>query len=284
MLTEIKSLASKFLATRDQAHVTDARILLQDYQFESRAKLKAFLGISYFCGVNSSQKISKGEKLNYLTLVLYLSASRNAGIDICSHASTGCRAACLVFSGHALIEERSNKNTIAVSRCVKTWLTMFRRDLAELLIQSEIISASKKADRKGMEFAVRLNGTSDLDFSDVIAANPEIQFYDYSKVNTRPLFANYHLTFSFSTILRMQHYRDALAKGQRIAFPVADLDECLAIPGTYSMDTTDLRFLDSGEAKFGLLKVKMTSGMAEGIAKGFILTADTLKSIVGGLR
>mgnify|MGYP003669113193 FL=1 len=283
--TTLKQLASKFLATRDLNLVDKAEQILKEYNYTTNADIKRFLGISYFCGVNSSQKISKGAKLNYLTLVLYLSASRNAGVDICRFATSVCRKLCLVFSGHALIEERSNKNTIAVSRCVKTWLTVFRRDLADKLINADIIRAQKMAVRKGMEFAVRLNGTSDIDFSNHIEAFPSIQFYDYSKQPDRPTFPNYHITFSFGNILRMKHYKDALRKGQAIAFPVYDIEACLQLAGTYSMDNTDLRFLDivTTSKRFGLLKVKKTGKSVNNESNGFVLTRDELASVLGGL-
>jgi hypothetical protein len=277
----MKQHAINYLNTRDQMHVAKARELLKNYKFESIAKLKRFLGITYLAGVNSSQKISKGTKLNYLTLVLYLSASRNAGIDVCKYATTGCRLACLVGSGHALIEERAGRNTIAASRVVKTWLVMFRRDLANLLLQSEIDSAKRRAERTGQGFAVRLNGTSDLDFSDIIKANPEVQFYDYTKDPTRTLWANYHLTFSYSSFLRMEHYRTALAQSIALAIPTYEFEKCLTIPGTFSMDETDLRFLDRG--KFGLLKAKKTANLSRGIENRFILSYSEVKQLVEAL-
>ena len=278
----MKEHAENYLITRDQLHVAKARELLKNYKFESIAKLKRFLGITYLAGVNSSQKISKGAKLNYLTLVLYLSASRNAGIDICKFATTGCRLACLVGSGHALIEERAGRKTIAVSRVIKTWLVMFRRDLANHLLQSEIDSAKRKAQRTGQGFAVRLNGTSDLDFGDIIKANPSVQFYDYTKDPTRPLWwPNYNVTFSYSSFLRMDHYRKALLMGASLAIPTHEFEKCLSIPGTFSMDETDLRFLDRG--KFGLLKAKRTSNLSGGIENRFILSASEVKQLVRAL-
>jgi hypothetical protein len=278
----MKQLAINYLNTRDQLHVAEARELLKNYKFESIAKLKRFLGITYLAGVNSSQKISKGTKLNYLTLVLYLSASRNAGIDVCKFATTGCRLACLVGSGHALIEERAGRNTIAASRVVKTWLVMFRRDLANLLLQSEIDSAKRRAERTGQGFAVRLNGTSDLDFSDIIEANPEVQFYDYTKDPTRKLWwPNYNVTFSYSSFLRMDHYRQALLMGASLAIPTYEFEDALKIPGTFSMDETDLRFLDRG--KFGLLKAKKTTNLSRGIENRFILSASEVRQLVEAL-
>ena len=107
-----------------------AEKILKDYTYTTKAKLLKNLQISYFASVNSSQKIQKGEKQNFDTLVLYLSASKNAGVDLCKFASTGCRLACLVASGYPLIEKRAGKNVIDVSRIVKSWLAIYRKDIA----------------------------------------------------------------------------------------------------------------------------------------------------------
>ena len=50
-------------------------------------------------------------------------------------------------------------------------------------------------------YCIRLNGTSDIDWSDLIGSLPNIQFYDYSKVLKRikkNTLDNYHLTYSAS--------------------------------------------------------------------------------------
>ena len=260
-----------------------AEKFLKEYEYKSKAKLFKDLQISYFSSVNSSQKIEKGKKENFDTLVLYLSASKNAGVDICKFASTGCRLACLVSSGHALIEKRAGKNTIAISRIVKTWLTVFRKDIAESVLIEEIESARKRAERKGNNFAVRLNGTSDLPFYEVINKFPEVQFYDYTKDPDRIELPNYHLTFSYADTskARLKHYKQALKRGQSIAFPVIanDFEEACAMPDCYSMDKTDLRFLDNF-GKYGILKAKVTDNLQSGVKNKFILSASELREVI----
>ena len=257
--------------------------LLQEYSYTSKAKLLKDLQISYFASVNSSQKIEKGKKENFDTLVLYLAAGKNAGVEVCKFASTGCRLACLVASGHALIEERAGKNTIAVSRIVKTWLSVYRKDIAEAVLIQEIESAKKRAEKKRKRFSVRLNGTSDLEFYNVINAFPEVQFYDYTKDPERFELPNYHLTFSYADTskARVKHYKQALKRGQSIAFPIiaSDFDEACALPDCYSMDTTDLRFLDNA-GKYGILKAKVTSELQAGVKNKFILSASELREVI----
>ena len=260
-----------------------AESYLKDYTFTTKAKVLKDLQISYFASVNSSQKIEKGKKQNFDTLVLYLSASKNAGVDLCKFASTGCRLACLVASGHALIEKRSGKNKIDVSRIVKSWLAIYRKDIAETVLLAEIESAKKRAERKGRKFSVRLNGTSDIDFYNVINAFPDVQFYDYTKDPERVELPNYHLTFSYSQAskARINHYKQAIERGQSIAFPViaSEFEQACALPDCYSMDETDLRFLDNA-GKYGILKAKVTENLKEGVKNKFLLSVKDLKKVI----
>ena len=286
-LNELKDLANAYLREIEPAKkwgmLLKAEKLLKEYNYTTKARLLKDLQISYFASVNSSQKIVKGEKLNFDTLVLYLSASKNAGVDLCKFASTGCRLACLVASGHALLESRAGKNTIAISRIVKTWLTVYRRDIAESVLCAEIESAKKRAEKRGRKFAVRINGTSDLCFNDVINAFPNVQFYDYTKDPERVALPNYHLTFSYADLskVRIKHYRQALKRGQSIAFPViaSDFEEACEMPDCYSMDNTDLRFLDNS-GKYGILKAKVTNDLQAGVKNKFILSANELRKVI----
>jgi len=255
--------------------------------YTTKGKLFKELGISYFASVDSSQKVEKGKKENFQTLILYLSAGKNAGKDICSFASTGCRLACLVGSGHSLLEKRAGKHIIDVSRIVKTWLTVYRKDIAIDVLKHEIRLASARAERKGHKFAVRLNGTSDLDFYEIYESFPQVQFYDYTKNPERVPLPNYHLTFSYSQAnkARLKHYKQAQARGQAIAFPVRadEFEQACELVDCFSMDTTDLRFLDKA-GKYGILKAKQTENIAAGIKENFILSLAELKQIIAQIE
>ena len=59
----------------------------------------------------------------------------------------------------------------------------------------------KECDRLGKKPALRLNGTSDIDYRKIANEFPNIQFYDYTKVYNRvskEIPKNYHLTISYS--------------------------------------------------------------------------------------
>ena len=185
------------------------------------------------------------------------------------------------------MEKRGGKSTIQVARLLKTWLHEFREDLFTMAICHEIRKAAKLAKKNGQSFCVRLNCTSDLDFSDIIASFPDIQFYDYTKDPNRQSADNYHLTYSWDSFSkgRLPFYRQAIARGQKIAFPVvkADLDRILALPNTLEMDSSDLRFLD-GEGNYGILAIKETGNTAQGIRDGFMLDFDGFKKAVSWIE
>ena len=290
-LSKIKTLALAYLLEPMPAKKFGILLKAEKYfealTYTTKGKLCKELGISYFASVDSSQKVEKGKKENFQTLILYLSAGKNAGADICSFASTGCRLACLVGSGHSLLEKRAGKHIIDVSRIVKTWLTVYRKDIAIDVLKHEIRLASARAERKGHKFAVRLNGTSDLDFCEIYESFPQIQFYDYTKNPERVPLPNYHLTFSYSQAnkARFAHYKQAQARGQAIAFPVRsdEFAQACDLVDCFSMDTTDLRFLDKA-GKYGILKAKQTENLAAGIKENFILSLAELKQIIAQIE
>ena len=290
-LSKIKKLALAYLLEPMPAKKFGILLKAEKYfealTYTTKGKLFDEIGISYFASVDSSQKVEKGKKENFQTLILYLSAGKNAGKDICSFASTGCRLACLVASGHSLIEKRAGKHVIDVSRIVKTWLTVYRKDIAIDVLKHEIRLASARAERKGHKFAVRLNGTSDLDFYEIYESFPQVQFYDYTKNPERVPLPNYHLTFSYSQAnkARLKHYKQAQARGQAIAFPVRadEFEQACELVDCFSMDTTDLRFLDKA-GKYGILKAKQTENIAAGIKENFILSLAELKQIIAQIE
>tara|TARA_R100000306_G_C4373717_1_gene141046 strand:+ start:789 stop:1763 length:975 start_codon:yes stop_codon:yes gene_type:complete len=253
------------------------------------------IGISYYCGVDSSTKLQKGALLEYKTLGLYLAPATLSGINLCPFACVGCILACLGGSGHNLIEKRSGKNLIDISRIKKAWIAMLLPEVAEKLICHEIERERLKRDmaivsqRIRWNLAVRLNCTSDLDFSHIMRKYPDLQFYDYTKDQWRTKRPNYHITYSYATMspARIEWYRNKLANGMNLAIPViaGDVKRVLQdIPFAFSMDTTDLRFLDGREASFGILKAKETLHTLEGVEEGFILDYEGVKELIRVLK
>lgn len=296
--SQIRTIAVACIATEDkkekQTLASQAKAILEDVSLPSKpsqAWFKKFFGLSYFASVNSSAKIVKGAKSKVDTLILYLAAAENAGVDVCEFANV-CKLLCLVSSGRALMEKGQDpsKQRISIARIIKTWIQVFRPDIGNAWIQLEIESKSKAAKKAGRKFAVRLNGTSDLDFSDIIRANPEIAFYDYTK---RPLseierFANYHLTVSFASLQnwRVENYRKAINEGLNISVAVdaKDFEASLALPYAFDADRDDLRHLDPEKGKLALLKVKRVATSFQDKKGQFVLGkrgVENLANILG---
>jgi hypothetical protein len=285
MKTTLRNLAKTFLETENDAVATSCRaaalaILRNVDGDQSPSALCQQLGFSYFLGVNSSAKTIKGTKLSYDTLSLYLIPTSGSGANFCASASLGCKLACLVNAGRIRMEGAAG--SIRISRLLKTWLITARMDIAVKLIEHDI----KKAQSKKRKFCVRLNGTSDINWLKVSANFPTVQFYDYTKVLSRALrpTQNQHVTFSYAED-NWQDCRKAYRAGLNIAIPVVARDhaEILALPGTYEIDSTDLRFLDSEYApgqRFGILSAKLSDGLQDGIKAGFIADIAMVKAFI----
>src|SRR5580765_5326626 len=213
----------------------------------------------------SQPKAVKGEKLGYLTAVLHLAPHNAAAvrttsgtiINVCP-AADGCEIACLNTAGHGGIVRRGETtNAIQEARKARTRLLFSDRAAFEAQLSDEIIRFARKASRRGMLAAIRLNGTSDLDFDGLlprIVALIEslgIERYDYTKVSGRAkrMRAAYHLTFSLSAS-NDNAAGTWLRNGGNVAvvFRTADLPATYTIDGeiraVINGDESDLRFLD----------------------------------------
>jgi len=77
---------------------------------------------------------------------------------------------------------------------------MFREPEAfAIKLNEEIFSLKKAAEKNGAALAIRLNVLSDIDpkvHKSIIEANPDVLFYDYTKMKYRPVAPNHHYTYS----------------------------------------------------------------------------------------
>ena len=156
----------------------------------------------------SNAKTSKGEKIGFLTGVLYLSPAREAGgRNLCPNASSGCLASCLYTAGRGFFDNVKN------ARLAKTRLFLQSPKAFVEMLASDIEALAKKAAKMGLIPAVRLNGTSDIAWEvlggqigiNLMERFPQIQFYDYTKNPARAIRCatgkmppNYFLAFSRS--------------------------------------------------------------------------------------
>lgn len=148
--------------------------------------------------VGNDAKTIKGQKKGYLTGILYLAPATVAGgRSVCPFSTAGCRRVCLYTAG------RGGFNSVQQARIRKTQRFFEDPKAFVEVLKQDVAALVKDAAAKGMIPAVRLNGTSDIEWEKhgIMQAFPDVQFYDYTKwpANRRwDLPPNYHLTYSFS--------------------------------------------------------------------------------------
>lgn len=221
----------------------------------------------------ANAKTVKGEDLGYLTGILYMAPSTFVkGLNVCKFASEGCKKACLFSAGRGVMRP------VIQARVRRSEL--FRDDQLAFFEQlnHEIRQLRDKAKRKGMKLAIRLNGTSDISWENIIVPMfkdknifqlyPEIQFYDYTKNFTRVKnnkLNNYHLTLSRSETNEAKVL--PLVSKSNVAIVFKD------VPSTYkgfkviNGDSHDLRFLDEKGVIVGLT----AKGKAKKDLSGFVV-------------
>lgn len=196
--------------------------------------------------------------------------------NLCPGKSPGCEHGCLDTSG------RGEMNSVQLARLKRTkW---FFTDRTSFLRQiwNDIEFLIRKAKRAEMSPAVRLNGTSDinwyhqkLDGKTVFDAFPAVQFYDYTKIlnYTRNPAKNHHFTFSRSEDNWKQCKR-ALDLGVNVAVVFSGK----VLPKTWEGrevidgDAHDSRFMDK---RGGLIVGLLAKGKAKKDTSGFVVKAAT---------
>jgi hypothetical protein len=185
--------------------------------------------MGYLLTIENDAKTPKGTELGVLTAVQYFSPSTQSGIaNVCAYASAECALKCIDTAGRMVMELATN------ARLSRTVLFMKHREEYFTKLISEITRLQRKAERRVMIPAVRLNGTSDvlwektpIRINGVKIANnimelfPDIQFYDYTKYPyaKRPAVSlpdNYDLTFSRSESNESEVLEN-LRNGRRVA-------------------------------------------------------------------
>lgn len=239
---------------------------------------------------NQSAKIIKGEKLGYTTGILYLKPADSVSLKtLCPYATTfGCKDICLQDSGRLHMSSSQ--------------LAMYRRTINYLQDPDDFKERLRKEIIKNQKdkYAIRLNGTSDIDWSDLISSLPNIQFYDYTKCLNRiknNKLANYHLTFSasFSSDKAIKHSKEAIKLGLNtaIAFNTKQgknefkIPDHITVAGNkikiVSFDDTDLRFLDSNGSVGSLTRKgsKLSDRISQLGTKNFFADLINIKLLEG---
>lgn len=224
------------------------------------------LGFSYIGNVNSSSKILKtSKKLEIDTYVMYLAPSSLSGYNVCPMATSECIKGCLNTSGRAKMDTTYKMMTRA--RIAKTkYFYEYRNEFNRILFK-EIETHKRRTLNRGNDFAVRLNGTSDIspvllkvDNKNVLETYPDITFYDYTKVLNRieltKKYPNYDLTFSY-TGYNWNEAEKALQNNVRVAV-VFNIPKSGTLPKTFKGvkvidgDSYDYRPFDAKNVIVGL--------------------------------
>jgi hypothetical protein len=225
---------------------------------------------------------------NYLSYILHLAPSQVSGFQVCRFASEGCKQSCLNTSGNGGIFP-----TVQTARIRKTKLLFNSPQEFMAALYKNLLAAQRKATKANQTLVVRLNGTSDIDWSTKLVESqgnknlfelfPNVQFYDYTKDISKLLkntYKNYQLTFSLSEV-NLRAAKLALSKGFNLAV-VFDHKQGLpkdflgykVIDGT----THDLRFLDKAPFKLSLASGKIKKA---GVIVGLLALGKAKKDTTG---
>jgi hypothetical protein len=239
-------------------------------------------------------KTIKGDKMGeYETAIMYLAPAAQSLLgNVCPMAITaGCEMGCLSKAGRA-----GMFSSIVEARIAKT--QRYFRDRAVFMadLVKDVAAFVRYCERKGVKAAVRLNGTSDIQwevahpcyrdgerFGSIFEAFPEVRFYDYTKIYKRAyraLPANYSLTLSYSAASPFYAeavldtaaktginiavvYRSKALRNDKIANPSMSFMGRDVIDG----DETDMRFSDP----MGVIVGLYAKGPAKKDTSGFVI-------------
>jgi len=225
---------------------------------------------------SGSTKIEKSNKLSdkYFSRIVYLAPDNLADgkRTLCPYAKVAkCNEACLNTAGMGKF------SNVQQSRIRKSLLFLnepqeFMRQLVE-----DVNKFLRECDRLGKKPALRLNGTSDIQWEtievdgheNIFAMFPQIQFYDYTKIPTRKVehIPNYHLTWSYSEANdKYATLFDKVSNNIAVVFRDA-LPKMFKGLKVIDGDKHDMRFLDETQVVVGLIE----KGEAKKDTSGFVI-------------
>lgn len=211
-------------------------------------------------------KMLKSEGTGYLSACLNLEPNfKYAGHNTCPMAGR-CAKHCLSTAG------RNRFDSAKAARIRRTKLYYDHREVFYAMLRGDLAALEAKAKREGLKPTMRLNCLSDIAWEDdvvedgkhIFALHPRIQFYDYSKVESRffkYIHFNYHLTYSASERSRpgfIDRCLDSHAHNVAMVF-AGELPKGFRTKGrplrwhrVIDGDVNDLRFLDPRNRIVGL--------------------------------
>ncbi len=197
---------------------------------------------------NSSAKLDKSQNDEWLNALLYLDPNYNS--EVCKGRSKGCAKHCLIYSGRMVMSNAVN------ARAERTRLYFEENELFIMQLKGEIAGLLAKAKKQGKRLAIRLNGTSDIDWTNVYKSFPMVQFYEYTK---RPYLAsvlldleNVHITLSKHEKMSWEKVQTVLNQGINVAVVFDKVPETFKGIPVVNGDLHDRRFEDTKGMLVGL--------------------------------
>ena len=238
-------------------------------------------------------KVAKGRARGFAVAVLHLAPASLSGRNVCPQATQGCIAACLNTAGrgglakggvvsHDDIATGRRTNSVQEARLRRTRFLYEDRTGFLATLRHDVLRFVAWCQREGYKPALRLNGTSDLDWDGMAPALMQefaglgVIRYDYTKVAKRAkrVSADYRLTFSLAEG-NDSAALEALRGGMNVA-AVFHVKKGKPLPETYAIagvsvpvidgDEDDLRFLDPAGVIVGL----RAKGHAKRDTSGFV--------------
>ena len=221
-------------------------------------------------------KSNKMENTKYWSTLMHL---RPINTRICPYQDIAkCKNACLVTAG------RGKFSNVQEARQRKTELFLNNRNEFMSQLIADIQKFIRACQRKSKKPALRLNGTSDIQWENIYIGNreqysidttdiklfnkkeygldcqnifelfPDVQFYDYTKIPTRKVeqYQNYHLTWSYSEANeKYAEYFNQVPYNKAVVFN-GDLPKTFKGLKVIDGDVHDMRFLDKPNVVVGL--------------------------------
>ncbi len=245
----------------------------------------AKFNVKSLLSIEADAKTVKGSKQGYLTGIMYLKPDAT----VCpSSTIAGCLAPCLVSAGRAgifpaIMSARQNRTELFYNDPA-TFFSLLVREISALII---------RADKLGLIPVVRLNGTSDINWTkyklndaNIFDLFPDLQFYDYTKqpsiIRQAYQVDNWHITASYSEandkytsaiVSAAKLYKANLAAVFSNGLPDRFLNRTV-VDG----DETDLRFLDSKDSSEPVIVGLKAKGKARQDTGGFVVDASKHKN------
>jgi len=194
-----KAMSTEDEKTRKQKAMTSRKVL------DQFAASRGFKKMPELLNENGKTEKSTGEMVWTKGLALAPHGTNGlSGFDVCPRASSECRANCLgtEAGGNKLFADNALSSKILKTHAMAMHPEHFAR-----VLNHEIGTHTKAAEKKGYRPGVRLNVTSDLPFEnyspEIFHMHPRTEFYDYTKLHSRVLKqntpghpANYRLALS----------------------------------------------------------------------------------------